>query len=165
MLGLKLNHVSKRGYRGGGGGWGEICLFVCSLISRLEKFSILQKCMLNSLNRIHTWQVSPPLSCGSTCQIWMWYQAGNKRLVILKNNGTEQMVSNHHPRRQSSLSRINYLVTVWHVTCCSHTLRWRHNGRDSLTTVYSTVYSDADQRKHQSSASLAFVWGLHQGPE
>ena len=26
----------------------------------------------------------------------------------------------------------------------------------SLTIVYSTVYSDADQRKHQSSASLAF---------
>ena len=31
----------------------------------------------------------------------------------------------------------------------------------SLTSVYSTVYSDADQRKHQSSASLAFVWGIH----
>ena len=28
--------------------------------------------------------------------------------------------------------------------------------------VYSTVYSDADQRKHQSSASLAFVWGIYQ---
>ena len=27
----------------------------------------------------------------------------------------------------------------------------------SLTIVYSTVYSGADQRKHQSSASLAFV--------
>ena len=27
----------------------------------------------------------------------------------------------------------------------------------SLTIVYSTVYSDANQRKHQSSASLAFV--------
>ena len=27
----------------------------------------------------------------------------------------------------------------------------------SLTIVYSTVYSDADQIKHQSSASLAFV--------
>ena len=34
----------------------------------------------------------------------------------------------------------------------------------SLTIVYSTVYSYADQRKHQSSASLAFVWGIHQGP-
>ena len=27
----------------------------------------------------------------------------------------------------------------------------------SLTIVYSTVYSGADQRKRQSSASLAFV--------
>ena len=34
----------------------------------------------------------------------------------------------------------------------------------SLAVVYSTVYSDADQRKHQSSASLAFVWGIHRGP-
>ena len=31
----------------------------------------------------------------------------------------------------------------------------------SLTVVYSTVNSDADLRKHQSSASLAFVWGIH----
>ena len=30
----------------------------------------------------------------------------------------------------------------------------------SLALVYSTVYSDADQRKHQSSASLAFVRGI-----
>ena len=34
----------------------------------------------------------------------------------------------------------------------------------SLTIVYSTVHSDADQRKHQSSASLAFVKGIHRGP-
>ena len=33
----------------------------------------------------------------------------------------------------------------------------------SLTIVYSTVYSDADLRKHQSSASLAFVRGIHRG--
>ena len=31
----------------------------------------------------------------------------------------------------------------------------------SLTIVCSTVYSGAHQRKHQSSASLAFVWGIH----
>ena len=31
----------------------------------------------------------------------------------------------------------------------------------SLTIVYTTVYSDPDQSKHQSSASLAFVWGIH----
>ena len=34
----------------------------------------------------------------------------------------------------------------------------------SLTIVYSTIYSDADQRKHQSFASLAFVLGIHRGP-
>ena len=33
-----------------------------------------------------------------------------------------------------------------------------------ITIVYSTVYSDADQRKHQSSASLVFVRGIHPGP-
>ena len=31
----------------------------------------------------------------------------------------------------------------------------------SLMIVYSTVYSGADQRKHQSSMSLAFVGGIH----
>ena len=34
----------------------------------------------------------------------------------------------------------------------------------SPTIVYSTVYSDADQRKHQSFASLAFVREIHRGP-
>ena len=31
----------------------------------------------------------------------------------------------------------------------------------SVTIVYSAVYSGRDQRKHQSSASLAFVLGIH----
>ena len=34
----------------------------------------------------------------------------------------------------------------------------------SLTIVYSTLHSGADQRKHQGSASLAFVWGIHRRP-
>ena len=34
----------------------------------------------------------------------------------------------------------------------------------SLAIVYSTVYSDAGQTKYQSSASLAFVRGIHRGP-
>ena len=33
----------------------------------------------------------------------------------------------------------------------------------SLTIVYPTVYSSVDQRKHQSSESLAFVRGNSQG--
>ena len=34
----------------------------------------------------------------------------------------------------------------------------------SLTIVYSTIFSGTDQRKHQRSASLAFLWGIHRWP-
>ena len=34
----------------------------------------------------------------------------------------------------------------------------------SHTIVYSAVYSGVDQRKHQSSASLSFVRGIHWSP-
>ena len=34
----------------------------------------------------------------------------------------------------------------------------------SLTISFSTGYSDADQRKHKSAASLAFVRGIHRAP-
>ena len=34
----------------------------------------------------------------------------------------------------------------------------------AIAIVYSSVYSGADQRKHQSSASLAFVQGIHRWP-
>ena len=34
----------------------------------------------------------------------------------------------------------------------------------SFTIVFSIVYLDTDQRKHQSSASLAFVCGIHRKP-
>ena len=70
-----------------------------------------------------------------------------------------------------------HLHRVWGVRRDTHlqyilfSLQWHYNGYDdivsqstSLTIVYSIVYSDADQRKHQSSASLAFVRGIHQGP-
>ena len=35
---------------------------------------------------------------------------------------------------------------------------------NSLTIVYSTVYSGSDQLKHRSFASLAFVRGIHRWP-
>ena len=65
-------------------------------------------------------------------------------------------------------SRIVAIISQWHDSFSS--LLWRHNGENasqttSLTIVYSIVYSDADQRKHQSSASLAFVRGIHRGSE
>ena len=52
---------------------------------------------------------------------------------------------------------------------CHHSLQWRHNGLDGVSNhqphhCLLSRYSGPDQRKHQSSASLAFVWGIHRGP-
>ena len=46
------------------------------------------------------------------------------------------------------------------------TLRWRHNGCDSVSNHQprECLLSRAHQRKHQSSASLAFVRGIHRRP-
>ena len=45
-------------------------------------------------------------------------------------------------------------------------LRWRHNERDGVSNhqphdCLVNRYSGTDQRKHQGSASLAFMWGNH----
>ena len=58
------------------------------------------------------------------------------------------------------------ILSNWYVFITS---RWRHQSAmafqiTSLTIVCSVVYSGADQWKHQSSASLAFVWGIHRWP-
>ena len=64
-------------------------------------------------------------------------------------------------------------LTWWFQTrdcccCCIHyncvTMGAMASKINSLTIVYSTVDSGADQRKHQSSASLAFVMGIHRWP-
>ena len=52
-----------------------------------------------------------------------------------------------------SLGMIWYYIDVIMTTMASQIT--------SLTVVYAIVYSGADQRKHQSSASLAFMRGIH----
>ena len=59
----------------------------------------------------------------------------------------------------------NYVFYCW----CWISLQWRQDGHygvsiTSLTILYSTVYSGADQKKHQSSASLVFLMEIHWWP-
>ena len=65
-----------------------------------------------------------------------------------------QDISNHHVDRIHVSERHYYDVIMSALS--SQITR--------LTVVYSTNYSAADQRKRQSSASLAFVRGNHRGP-
>ena len=56
-----------------------------------------------------------------------------------------------------------FTPSIVFITVMSQWARWRLKSPASRF-VNSIVYSDADQRKHQSSASLAFVRGIHRGP-
>ena len=64
-------------------------------------------------------------------------------------------LSENGPWWTTSMYLVHYSDVIWGTIASQIT---------SLTFVYSTVYWSADQRKHQSSASLAFVWGIHRGP-
>ena len=75
---------------------------------------------------------------------WLWKLRNNER----------NWLSNPHPWPVEGYSVHYSDVTMGEMT----------SQITSLTIVYSTVYSGADQGKHQSSASLSFVRGSHRWP-
>ena len=92
-----------------------------------------------------------------SCEIalrWMWfdiYFENTRPWYISPYSETRpQWVKRVHPSLQMTQ---NHYIDVIMITMASQIT--------SLTVVYSTVNSDADERKHQSSASLAFLWGIH----
>ena len=77
-------------------------LELCSSISLLGKFSILQKDMLQFWNHIHIWQMSLQLNCGNACQIWTRYSIAHwyfdMTVKLGKQWNSRNWLSNPHPR-------------------------------------------------------------------
>ena len=61
---------------------------------------------------------------------------------------------------ETSATMTNHILEHY----CDVTMSAMASQITGLTIVYSTVHSGADQRNHQSSASLAFVRGIHWWP-
>ena len=79
------------------------------------------------------------------------------------------------PCRQQPSGGFDYDFSVTWVLCCTHIVLQPLPYSDVImcamasqitrvSIVCSTVVSGRDQRKHQSSASLAFVWGINRWP-
>ena len=55
---------------------------------------------------VYIWQVSPQLSCGDTCQIWMWFEESKLHFCHMENFAygeiNEQSFSNPHPSTAQS---------------------------------------------------------------
>ena len=64
-------------------------------------FSTSSKHTLAIEYHVYIWQVSPQLSCGDTCQMWMWFKESNRYFCKIKNLGSEEInernFSNPHP--------------------------------------------------------------------
>ena len=80
-----------------------------------------------------------------------------KPMALVKNSDEYYMgkVSNYHATIRQTVFIIHYTDVIMGAIASPIT---------SLTIVYWTLYSGADQRKHQSSMSLTFVRGIPRWP-
>ena len=103
---------------------------------------------------IHQWTTVWVYKCYGLC---LYYWVGQGHLVIYINIDRYLTTTNHNnalTMRVYNMSR-HYSDAILSAMASQIT---------SLKIVYPTVYSSTDQRKHQSSACLAFVRGIHRWP-
>ena len=93
------------------------------LFRYFPKVSTLSKDTLYIENHVYIWQVSTQLSCGDTCQIWMWFKECNGYFCKIENIAyaeiNERSFSNTHPRsnRMGWLEpKPRILMLIWHAT-------------------------------------------------
>ena len=86
---------------------------------------------------------------------FFWSLLPTNRILFWVNNHDTSVICVMHLRYIPVIMHLHYNDVIMGAIASQIT---------SLTMVYSTDYSDADQRIHQSSASLAFVRGIHRGP-
>ena len=99
-------------------GWGLLSQF--SLFSYFSHFPLLSKQMLGIEYHVYIWQVLPQLSCGDTCQIWMWFRESNRYICKIENFAygeiSERSFSNPHPRSSTILpTPVDFFVIGSHL--------------------------------------------------
>ena len=81
-----------------------------------------------------------------------------------------QSISNSTPKGHTITTHLNYVAFMCElVRFMGSSLLWRHNGRDGILNhqLHDCLFNRLFRRrskKHQSTASLAFVRGSHRGP-
>ena len=115
---------------------------------------------LEPVNHRRSWYwlypISGSLSCTRNYFNHMGRWARNCELVRLSQFGAQQSTQ---CRQMTGNSRIR--TCIYHNDVIMGAIASQIS---SLIIVYPIVYSDADWRKHQSSASLAFLRGIHRVP-
>ena len=101
-------------------GWGLLSQF--SPFRYFPYFPLLSKQTLAIEYHVYIWQVLPQLSCGDTCQIWMWFRESNRYFRNIENFAygeiSERSFSNPHPWTVIWLAGFNFhliicLISYW----------------------------------------------------
>ena len=119
-------------------GWGLLNQF--SPFRYFPHFPLLSKQTLAIEYRVYIWQVSPQLSCGDTCQIWMWFRESNRYFCKIENFAygeiSERSFSNPHP-----WTRVNNATQMMQTyTSGSFSNRWLNSNRISLESLESKLH-------------------------
>ena len=140
---------------------------VCTTCGGLRNYRMKYIRWFTGIYMMTTWQrddvrITGPLWGLSTSHQWITLTKCRKRgtLIFVSCFSLKKLLSNEVYRR-----RFDKSCDVVVMICPSHyddvIMTTLASQMTSLTVVYSIVYSGVNQRKHQSSASLAFVMGIH----
>ena len=102
-----------------------------------------------------------PNSLNKSLRQTQWYHQSDFD-SSLSQSGQTEFFGLKNPEHNNKFCRVTPHMCIGHY--CDVIMSEVASQITSPTIVYSTVYSGADQRKHQSSSSLAFVWGIHRCP-
>ena len=115
-------------------------------------FSTVSAIVKTNEYRVYIWQVSPQLSCGDTCQIWMWFRESNRYLCKIENFAyreiSERSFSNPHPETQGITAvKSQTLTCIYHFESIVQ-WRWsrhqfsnvRYHGMPYLGTIMAPAF-------------------------
>ena len=141
-------------------GWGLLSQFLP--FRYFPNFSALSKQTLAIEYHVYIWQVSPQLSCGDTCQIYMWFEKFNMYFCHIENFAYGE-INERNFRNPHSWSGMRNTYTTMVIIS-----RWRHMNvmKSQITghpTVCLTAYADPHERYIKVRITGPLRW-IHRWP-
>ena len=144
-------------------------MYICNIISNIipvyslwHSYAIWRHKSGSTLLQVMAWCLTAPSHSPNLCWLINITTQRHSRRVIPQQSITKKTLKISFKFTRGPIQWVNECCGICHysdVIMSSLTSQIT-----SVSIVYPTVSSSADQRKHQSSASLAFVMGIHRWP-
>ena len=142
-------------------GWGLLRQF--PPFRYFPNFSALLEHTLDIEYCVYIWQVSPQLSYGDTCQIWMWFKESNSYFCKIENFAygeiNERSFSNPHPSPNccEGLTETPKCDTLMFTLLSDNTNRWP---KIRLAAAHMEWFCCMFPRSPMPNISIINMWGI-----